>query len=252
MPACPGLGVRERLLYSLPMTALNLTTLGRTALDLIYPSRCVLCNRDGAFVCDACLWALPRAEGRRCDHCWLPLDLAGVCRSCSEHPLALRHLRSVFRYEGDVRRLVHAFKFSHHRVLAPYLARPMAARLKAAGFTADVIVPVPLTGLRRRTRGFNQAALLGREIGQELAVPVSEALRRHRFAGPQAKSASAEARRRNVIEAFVVTRSDLIQDRSALLIDDVATTGATLDACARVLLAAGAREVLAVTFARED
>jgi ComF family protein len=234
------------------MPTLSLATLGRSALDLIYPPRCVLCNHNGPFVCDACLWSLPRAESRRCDGCWLPLDTDGVCRSCSEHPLALRHLRSVFRYEGEVRRLVHAFKFSHHRVLAPYLAQPMAARLKASGLTADVIVPVPLTGLRRRTRGFNQAALLAQEIGHELAIHVSESLQRRHSIGPQAKSASAEARRRNVMDAFVVSRPDLIEDRSVLLVDDVATTGATLDACARVLIDAGAREVLGLTFARED
>lgn len=234
------------------MANLNLAALGRTALDLVYPPRCVLCGHGGAFLCAPCLWSLPRAEGRRCDACWLPLDASSACRSCGEHALALSHLRSVFRYDGDVRRLVHSFKFGRQRVLAPVLAQPMAARFKAAGLTADLVVSVPLSGMRRRLRGFNQAALLAAAIGRTLDLPVAEALRRRRFAGPQAKSASAEERRRNVVDAFATTRSDYVDGRRVLLVDDVATTGATLEACARVLLDAGAREVIGLTFARED
>jgi ComF family protein len=174
------------------------------------------------------------------------------CQACAEHPLALRHLRSAFRYEGDVRKLVHAFKFGGQSALAPSLGALLTDAYVANRLEAAVIVPVPLTGVRRRVRGYNQAVMLARELGRTLDLPVAEALRRRRFAGAQASSATAEERRRNVAGAFGVLRPDAIADRRVLLIDDVATTGATLDACTRELLAAGAALVSGLTLARED
>jgi ComF family protein len=117
---------------------------------------------------------------------------------------------------------------------------------------ADLIVPVPLTGRRRRERGFNQAALLGRELSRAVGLPVSEALSRRSSPRHQAESASAEERWRNVEGAFVVSRPDSIRGRRLLLIDDITTTGATLDACARALREAGAAQVCGLTLARED
>ncbi len=234
------------------MANLSLASIGRAALDLLYPPRCALCGRGGALLCPACLGALPRAEGRRCDVCWLPLGPDRACRACGEHPPAFSRLRSPFRYADDVRRLVHAFKYGGQSSLAPLLARPLAECYSAQRLEADVVVPVPLTGRRRRQRGFNQAALVGCELGRSLGLPTVEALRRRRFPGPQAGSASAEERRRNVEGAFVVADARRVAGRRALLVDDVATTGATLDACARALLEAGVAEALALTLARED
>jgi ComF family protein len=152
----------------------------------------------------------------------------------------------------EVRTLVHAFKYGGQSSLAPSLAAPMLTAYVDGGLHADLVVAVPMTGLRRRTRGYNQAALLARELGRAADLPATDALRRRGFAGPQARSASADDRRRNVADAFAVSRPDAIEDRRVLLVDDIATTGATLDACARVLLAAGARDVVALTLARED
>jgi len=234
------------------MANLSLSAIGRAALDILYPPRCALCGRDGALLCDACLALLPRADGRRCEVCWLPLGSYEACRACAEHRVALTRLRSAFRYEGETRRLLHAYKFGGQSSLAPLLARSLAECFAAHGLAADVVVPVPLTGRRRRQRGYNQALLLARELAKGLGLPAVEALRRRRFPGPQSRSASAEERRRNVEGAFEVADAAGVAGRRVLLIDDVATTGATLDACARALLAAGAAEALALTLARED
>jgi len=233
-------------------TSQTLARVGRVALDLLYPPRCAVCGRHDDFLCASCFDGLPRADGARCDVCWSPLGANGRCRACSERELALTRLRAVFRYEGEVRRLVHAFKFAGHSALTPYLARPMLESLWEHGLEVDLVVPVPLTGLRRRRRGFNQAALLGREMAKGAGLPFEEPLSRRRFPGPQARSASAIDRQRNVEGAFAVSKPEAVADRRVLLIDDITTTGATLDACARVLLAAGAGEVSALTFARED
>jgi ComF family protein len=221
-------------------------------LDLIYPPRCVLCGRHGSFICDACVAGLPRADGARCDRCWLPLGPQAFCHACDEHPSPVSSLRSVFRYDGEVRRLVHAFKFGGISALGPKLGLLMTQTFDEQGLEAEVIVPVPLAGARRRTRGYNQAELLARELGKGTWVPLSEALRKRRLGPPQAGSASAEERRRNVAGAFEVSRPGEVAGLRVLLVDDVATTGATLDACALALFAAGASDVLAITLARED
>ena len=230
----------------------TLRKVGRLALDLLYPPRCAICGRNGALLCSACAEALPRADGARCDACWLPLPRNEPCRACAEHPLALSHLRSVFRYEGEVRRLVHAFKFGGQSSLSQPLGGLLIEAYLSHGLEFDMIVPVPLTGARRRTRGYNQASLLARELGRAVDVPVVDALSRRRFAGAQVSSATAEERRRNVGGAFAVARAEAVSGRHVLLIDDVATTGATLDACARELLSAGAASVSGLTVARED
>jgi ComF family protein len=157
----------------------------------------------------------------------------------------------VFR-EG-ARDLVHALKYSYHSTLASPMGELMARYLQEAPLTADVLVPVPLHPHRQRTRGYNQSLLLAREVSRRLGLPMAAgALLRRRDTPPQARAAEADARRRNVAGAFAC-RPGAVAGRRVLLVDDVTTTGATLDACARALLAqGGASSVWALTFARED
>lgn len=233
------------------MSGVNLASLGRAVLDLVYPPVCSLCRREGSFLCEACIAGLPLADGLRCPRCWLPVAAAGACSRCTNAPLALTALRSVYRYEGDVRRLVHALKFQHQS----NLCAPMAAlTCRAAGpsVKADVIAYVPANGMRRRQRGFNQAELLAGRIGGELRIPVISALVRVGAQQPQERLPTAAQRWSNVANAFRVAETTQIEGKRVLLVDDVATTCATLDACARQLLSAGASEVAALTFARED
>jgi ComF family protein len=129
----------------------------------------------------------------------------------------------------------------------------MAECLDGAALPVDVVVPVPLHPRRQRLRGYNQSTLLAREVSRRLGLTLaSEALVRRRDTPPQAKAVEAGARRRNVAGAFDCP-AGVAAGRRVLLVDDVTTTGATLDACARALLAeGGAAGVWALTFARED
>lgn len=233
------------------MTSLTLARAGRFLLDLLYPPSCALCEEDGAFLCQSCEAALPRADGQRCRRCWLPLT-GGRCYACAEDQPAFVALRSRYRYTGEARRLVHAFKFQGQSCLAEALGGEIAALVTEHSLAVDAVTPVPLRSHRQRERGYNQAALLGREASKRLGLPLLEALARRGSSETQAQAPSAEQRRRNVAAAFSFRPGSDVAGLSLLLVDDVATTGATLHACTRVLLDSGAARISAITLARED
>jgi ComF family protein len=200
-------------------------------------------------VCRNCWAAIRRITPPLCDRCGDALPRAeAICLSCSESSVVTR-ARALGEYEGSLREIVHAFKYSGRQSLA----RPLAERLRHCGkeLIADIdsVVPVPLHWRREYQRGFNQA----REIARHLGPPVVDALVRRRATRAQVELA-ADRRRANVEGAFRLRRQWIrkpsIHGMRVLLIDDVSTTGATLDACARVLKDGGALEVFALTAAR--
>ncbi len=159
-------------------------------------------------------------------------------------------IRSAFPFQGPIQDAIYAFKYRGACQLAPLLARCMAEFWLRFQENVDVLVPVPLHPDRERQRGYNQAALLAEELGPLIERPVvTEALVRVRPTRSQTQLNSVE-RRRNVAGAFACARSDDICGRDIMLVDDVATTGATLDACAAALLAGDAHSVRAFTLAR--
>lgn len=158
----------------------------------------------------------------------------------------------MFVYEGPVREAVQALKYRGVAALAAPMASLMARYLREEPPGADFLVPVPLHSLRRRLRGYNQSELLARELSAGLGLPLAaRALARQRSTPPQARAAGESERHANVAGAFEGRRAD-VEGRKVLLVDDVMTTGATLDACALALREAGAARVHALTFARED
>jgi ComF family protein len=168
-----------------------------------------------------------------------------MCPRCRRRPPLVALARAVGPYEGSLKGIVHALKYDGRRTLA----RPLALRMKASGIDvlqrADAVVPVPLHGSRERSRGFNQA----RELARYLELPVIDALERVRHTPPQADLPAAR-RHANVRGAFACRRPEAVQGLTLVLVDDVSTTGATVNACAAPLLAAGAREVRALIAAR--
>ena len=216
---------------------------------------CVLDQPTSGPVCRACWAAASRVAGPFCDVCGDPLAswrvvsaAEGVCVRCRRAPAAFDRGRAAGEYEGTLREIIHAFKYDGRRSLA----RPLAAMMRDAGSEllrdADFVVPVPLHPWRRLRRGFNQAEALATWLER----PVVNALRRSRATQPQA-GLTARQRRRNVRNAFRLSRrlrGPALQNATVVLVDDVRTTGATLDACARVLKNAGARNVRVLTVAR--
>lgn len=222
----------------------------RVALDLFFPPQCALCRRGGAMLCDACTDALPIADGRRCSTCWMPWQRGVVCRHCAEAAPAFDALRAAFVMDAGARRLVHELKYEGMTALAEPMARLMLP--SAAVAAADVIVPVPLHPSRERSRGYNQAAMLARQIAAASAASYdARAMRRIRSTTPLVKTMHREERLAIMRGAFDADPAH-VAGRRVVLVDDVATTGATLDACAEALVDAGAAGVRAAVWARAD
>jgi len=200
--------------------------------------------------CAACLQVLLQPlNGAVCERCWASI---GRGTSLNEHPRgrhAVDWACAVDLYEGRLRDIIHALKYERRRSIAKPLGGLMRESGTAMLATADLAVPVPLHPRRERARGFNQADDLARQLG----LPVAPLLRRVRYTVSQIEL-PADERHQNVRDAFVVANGPAKAGRHipavVVLVDDVSTTGATLDACARVLKAAGVKEVRALTAAR--
>ncbi len=179
-----------------------------------------------------------------------PLEPDGRCPLCRLGLTGFDAAYSFGSFEDELRELIHIFKYGRVQTLARPLGRLLALALPREE-QFDVIVPMPLHWMRRWTRGFNQSALLAREIARRTALPVRNAVARRKRTTPQAGLTNAK-RRDNVRGAFRVKRPAAVKGLRVLLVDDVMTTGATASACARALKKAGAKRIALLTVARVD
>lgn len=240
----------------------------KNILNFLYPPNCAICGCPQSLdtdhrVCGACLASIERITEPFCNRCGVPLAIgAGVetaadCQRCRQSPPCFTAARSALRYhsssdlqEGTVGSMVRRLKYGLDRSLAPALAECIADRLPFPAGSHDLVVSVPLHKARLRWRGFNQAALLGAAVARRLGCTFDPAtLARVRHTPPQT-TLNHRSRARNMHGAFVCSGSRPVTNRRILLVDDVMTTGATADECARALLDAGAASVDVFTLAR--
>ncbi len=236
-------------------------------LNFLYPPRCAACaERFGVeemrLVCDPCLARMDRLTGPLCIRCGIPLETTssaerGRCARCIQSPPSFGKARAVARYhpsaEGErttLDSIIRRHKYGLDQSLGRALAECLGDNLPVVAEDYDLVVPVPLHRARLRWRGFNQAALLAAAVARRFTLQLDVVcLGRVKPTSPQTMQDHRE-RMRNVRNAFAVKRPGRVAGRRVLLVDDVMTTGATADECARVLLAAGARGVDVLTLAR--
>ena len=218
-------------------------------LDAVFPPRCGGCGQRGSLWCAACQAQVQPVRDPVCSHCGRPQRDPALCPQCRHSPLEIDGIRSAVLFEGPLREAIHHLKYSGRTSLAEPLGTYLEACWRIASLPADLIVPVPLHAARQRERGYNQSALLAIPLSRASKLPVVEpALTRVKATTPQVALNAAE-RKANVCAAFEA-RCDLVRGRRVLLVDDVCTTGATLESSSVALRQAGAASVWALTLAR--
>ena len=237
--------------------ALRLT--GEGLLSLLYPPHCAACNADtasGVHLCAACAEQVKKIEAPFCRQCSQPFDGAiegeFVCAQCQEHQFHFDCAVTRYRSRGVVREFIHRFKYDRQFYLRHPLSNWLAEALEDERIQAqpfDAFVPVPLHAARYRERDFNQAEVLAKLLSKRTGKPVWKALKRIRYTTTQTKL-DRDERMENLRNAFRVRHAEAVQSRHLILVDDVFTTGSTVEECARVLRSAGAASVRVVTVAR--
>ena len=218
------------------------------ALDFIFPINCLGCGSEGAYICPNCLGEGPWLRPPYCEYCSEPSS-STPCRWCRVSPLGLNGVTAPYMMEGAVREAVLQLKYHQVRGLAPVLAGLMEQAWRSKELAADLVVPVPLHPSRLRQRGYNQSELLATALAKGLGFPCDPTvLTRIRDTAPQV-GLGREERVLNVQGSF--RSRDAVAGKSVLVVDDVATTGSTLSACADALHQAGATSVWGLVSAKE-
>lgn len=232
-----------------------LRNIARKIKDALFPMYCTcdVCGEELVAdtryrLCSRCVDELPFADGHRCLSCGVPLkDESDYCNRCQYQKYAFVKNRSPLVYDGLAKKAIYTLKFGKKKYIAQTLGALMADEFLKSGMQAEIIVFVPMTDKEEKKRGFNQSELLAQEVGGRLDIPVLPALVKIKDTSAQ-KELRRKDRATNLEGAFSCAFGQ-VKGRKLLLVDDIFTTGATADECAKVLLKAGAREVNVLTCA---
>jgi len=222
-------------------------------LEIFFPKRCVDCGKPAKhFVCSDCINNIEKVRTSTCAECGKISQFGKFCQNCKKkNGTSLTGLISAARYEsGPIKEMIHHLKYTGITSLSEVLGELMSERLEREKIKGKlVVVPVPLHQKREFTRGFNQAELLARYISKRLNIPGGMALVRIKNT-PSQVTLSGNLRKTNLVNVFRCDDTELIAGKTVLLIDDVTTTGSTLNECAKVLKQNGAKNVFGAVVAR--
>ncbi|PWB55143.1 MAG: hypothetical protein C3F13_05330 [Anaerolineales bacterium] len=219
------------------------------ALDWVYPPSCGGCARPGVRWCEACEQQTHELIQPFCPMCGNPSVENKLCQRCRETQPFFTQLRSHTAFAGPIREAIHRLKYGGDMGLGEGLASPMVSSLQKLNWSLDLVTSVPLGLVRLKERGYNQASLLARPIALSMSLPFRpRALQRIRETRSQV-GLNVNERRANMVDAFQANKR-IVEGKSVLVVDDVATSGATLNACAKSLREAGATIVYCFTLAR--
>lgn len=231
-------------------------------LDLLFPKFCFGCKKEGLYICPDCARQIQVNHYSFCPIC---KNKTSHLQKCSLHKTYAKFFLSPFSYDNAmIKNLIHSFKYEFVKSIGPELARFMIQSLEKSHLPDHrstnrlpghqpnelIIVPVPLHKKRLAWRGFNQSEILAREISKNLGVRLSLDLKRSKHTKPQIEMADIKERAENIRGAFICEGPKRIKGKTAILIDDMITTGATIEECARILKKSGAKEVWALTVAK--
>ena len=218
--------------------------------DILFPPRCLSCRKTGRWICENCRQNIGLIVSPICYKCQRLSEGFKVCDHC-RHNLFVRRLIVCGYWQNPLKQLIYGMKYYKVRPLAEELGQILTAAARNFCDQDMVIVPVPLHRARLWDRGFNQAEILAKVVACQLGCQIVAPLRRKRFTKPQF-NLTRSARQANVADAFAVNPRELpkIIHRIVVLVDDIVTTGATLNACAKVLKQNGAREVWGLVLAK--
>lgn len=220
-------------------------------LDLLFPPACAGCDTQGTLWCTSCQESVYRLIGPVCKSCGVPLDAGEIenCQDCLNNPPYYKELRSYAYFEGPIRNAIHKLKYRGEISLGCLLAERLIDCYRDWDWQVDLIVPVPLGVARLSERGYNQAALLARPLALYLGIPFrKDGLIRLRETSSQV-GLSYGQRFENVRNAFWA-RDEIVAGRKVLIVDDVATSSATINSCAKAIQDSGGLAVYGLTVAR--
>lgn len=221
-----------------------------TAVDWVFPPECAGCGKPGFRFCDDCWSKTEKLDHQICPKCGSPLGPGSKCKTCENIKPAFEKLRSYTMFRDPIRKAIHNLKYKQDLSLAMTLAEPLVDWIRnELKWDFEIIVPVPLNKERQKLRGFNQTSLIAFPISLALGIPFApKAIHRVKNTISQV-GLSAAARIDNMHNAFLADDS-LFKGSRVLLIDDVVTTGATINACSNALIQAGAKTVYCASVAK--
>lgn len=224
--------------------------LASNLLNFIFPPRCATCNTLGSLLCGDCYGRIQWLQEPLCSVCGRVLTARkSLCHVCQQRPLPLKQIRAATLFEDPIPTVIHNLKYNGHFALAQPLAQIMTSAWQRWQTPIDLILPIPLHKKREKDRGYNQSTLLATCFAQHQNIEIREdILQRVKNTTPQV-SLNAVERQKNMEQAFIVQKSQVV-NRQILLIDDVCTTGATMASAAEALLGAGAKSVSGYCVAR--
>ncbi|MBC7319053.1 ComF family protein [bacterium] len=218
--------------------------------ELLFPSRCLVCRRISKdVICNECLSKVSLIKSPICEICGSPIENDGICYKCKVSPPYFSKARSYALYEGVMRTAIIRFKFEKRKSLGLFLGEMLGKFASRLAWNVDFIVPIPLSKERLKSRGFNQSEILALEVSKILRVPISLSLIRIKETKPSI-NLNVEERLNNINRAFLLSDNSL-KGKRVLLVDDVYTTGATINEAGKTLLERDIKEVRAITLARE-
>ena len=219
-------------------------------MDWLYPPHCCSCKRDGYVFCEECLSKIEILNSTFCKRCGSPVRSGKIlCYQCRNDPPPFTQMRSWASYAGPIKDALHSLKYNKNIALGIFLAKPLTEIVKNAGWKIDLVVPMPLSRSHLKLRGYNQSACISRNIARQLNLTHSTtSVKRIKETETQI-SLNVNERFINLFDAFYAFPAKLI-NRNILLVDDVITTGATMQNCAIALKNAGASNIYCLSVAK--